>query len=221
MGGQVGEAGWAGDSVESARHECHRRHPSRQRHAPVPLHGRSRSGHRGALAGQVGRRRHLRLAEPRRATGRCDIGSRPAKEVHPRHVPVPQRRRTAHGPPPWLHRHRHLCPLSADDRPQRAVHDGLRRLRSARRAVRRADRPAPGYHHQRQHRQHAPPTAPPRAQPRPPPQHQHHRPRLLPLDPVDLPPNLQRLVRPRAEQGAPRRRSGRRTRRRHPRREVR
>ena len=37
---------------------------------------------------------------------------------------------------------------------------------------------------------------------------EHHRPRLLPLDAVDLPADLQLLVRPRAEQGAPDRRTG-------------
>ena len=56
------------------------------------------------------------------------------------------------------------------------VHDGLRRLRPARRAVRRADRPAPGDHHQRQRRQLPPAAAPARAQPRPAAQRQHHRP---------------------------------------------
>ena len=38
------------------------------------------------------------------------------------------------------------CPLQAHDRPQRPAHDGLRRVRAARRAVRRADRPAPAHH---------------------------------------------------------------------------
>ena len=57
------------------------------------------------------------------------------------------------GHPLGLHRHRRLRPLPADGRAQRAVHDGLRRLRPARRAVRRADRPAPGGHHGRERRQ--------------------------------------------------------------------
>ena len=57
--------------------------------------------------------------------------------------PYPSRRRAARRPPAGLHRHRRLRPLPADDRPQRAARDGLRRVRPARRAVRRADRPAP------------------------------------------------------------------------------
>ena len=60
------------------------------------------------------------------------------------------------GHPLGLHRHRRLQPLPAHDRAQRAVHDGLRRVRPAGRAVRRADRPAPG-------RSRPPRTSPPTA----------------------------------------------------------
>ena len=167
------------------------------------------------MARSVGRRRHVRHAEPRRPTGRPCGGGRPAEEVHPRHVPVPQRHRPAHGPPVGLHGYRHVRPLPAHDRPQRAVHDGLRRLRPARRAVRGADRPAPGHHHQPEHRQHPRAVAPSGPQPRPAPQHQHHRPRLLPLDAVDLPAGVQLVVRPAAEEGPPHPRTGRRVRDRH------
>ena len=120
----------------------------------------------------------LRDPEPGRPTGRPGQDRRSAEEaVRARHVPVPVRHRAARRPSAGLHRHRHVHPLQADDRPQRAVHDGLRRLRPAGRAVRRADRAAPGDHHRRQRRQLPPAAAPPRPQPRPPAQHQHHRPR--------------------------------------------
>ena len=72
--------------------------------------------------------------------------------VRARHVPVPERRRAARRAPAGLHRHRRLRALPADDRPQRAAHDGLRRVRPARRAVRRPDRPAPAADHRGEHR---------------------------------------------------------------------
>ena len=63
--------------------------------------------------------------------------------------PYPSGDRAARRPPARLHRHRRVQPLPADGRAQRAVHDGLRRVRAAGRAVRRADRPAPGDHDRR------------------------------------------------------------------------
>ena len=86
---------------------------------------------------------------------------------------------------------------------QRAAHDGLRRLRAARRAVRGRDRHTPGDHHRTQRRQLPPPAAPARADPRSPPQRLDHRPDVLPLDAVDLPPDLQRLVRHRGSSSGP------------------
>ena len=67
-------------------------------------------------------------------------GPRPgqAQALHPRHVPLPQRRRPARRPSRGLHRHRHPLPLQADARVQRPAPDGLGRLRPARRAVRRS-----------------------------------------------------------------------------------
>ena len=61
------------------------------------------------------------------------------------HVPVPVRRGAARRAPAGLHRHRLLRPLPAHGRPQRAARDGLRRVRPAGRAVRRADRHAPAH----------------------------------------------------------------------------
>ena len=49
-------------------------------------------------------------------------------------------------PPARLHRDRRVRALPAHDRLQRAARDGLRRVRSARRAVRGADRHAPARH---------------------------------------------------------------------------
>ena len=118
------------------------RHP--RRHATVPVHGSARAGHRGAVAGLVGRARHVRDAEPGRPTGRRRSGRRTRREaVRARHVPLPVRRGFACRTPPRIHRHRRLRPVQAHDRPQRAAHDGLRRVRTARRAVRRRDRAAP------------------------------------------------------------------------------
>ena len=52
----------------------------------------------------------------------------------------------------------------------------------------------------REHRHVPPPDPPPRPEPRPPPLDRHHRPRLLPLDAVDLPADLRVVVRPRGRQ---------------------
>ena len=62
----------------------------------------------------------------------------------------------------------------------------------------------------------APPAAPAGAGARPAAQRRHHRPGLLPLDPVDLPAGLQHLVRRRGGQGPPDRRAGGRAGRRRP-----
>ena len=93
---------------------------------------------------------------------------------------------------------------------QRAARDGLRRVRSPRRAVRGADRHAPARHHRGEHRQHEAPDARARSRSRPAPRPGHHRRRLLPVDAVDLPADLQLLVRRRrrprpADRGAGRR----------------
>ena len=199
--------------VGSSGHDCSG--PTRLRHADVPLHGRARQRAGSPLAGVVGRPAHLRGRQPRRSAGR-QPGHQSREDLHPRHVPVPERHRPARRTPVGLHRHRRLRPVPAHGRQERAVHDGLRRLRPARRAVRRADRHASGGHHPAERRCDAPPAAPHRAQPRPPAQHRHHRSRLLPLDAVDLPAGLQQLVRHRPAARPPGRRAAGRVRRRHP-----
>ena len=170
------------------------------------------------LAGPLGARRDVPDAQPgRRPQPGFRRGGRPAQAVRARHVPYPSGVGPARRPPARLHRHRRLRPLPADERPQRGPHDGLRRVRPARRAVRRADRPAPADHHRGQHRHDASPVAPPGDGLRPSPVDRDHRRGLLPLDAVDLPADLQLLVRRRRGPGPPDRRPDRRARRRGPR----
>ena len=75
--------------------------------------------------------------------------------------------------------------------------DGLRRLRTARRAVRRADRPAPGRHDGRQRRQLPQTAAPAGDEPRLATLGGDDRSPLLQVDPMDLRPHLRLVVRPR------------------------
>ena len=177
--------------VDHERERSHGRRP-----AAVPVRRPAGQRDRDALAGSVGGRPHLLGPQPRRPAGRgVGAGGRQAEALRPRHVPVPERRRAPCGPPARLHRHRRLRPLLADAGPQRPPRDGLRRLRSPRRAVRGADRPAPPGDHRGQRRQHAPPAPGAGPRSRSPSRGRHHRRRLLPLDAVDLPPDLRLLVR--------------------------
>ncbi len=163
---------------------------------------------RGRLAGPLGRARHVPRPQPVGPVGRPGGRRRLPRRAppRPRHVPVPERRRAARRPPAGLHRHRRRRALQPDARQERAALPGLRRVRAAGRAVRGADRPAPAQDHRGQHRHHGAPAAPPGPGPRRPPRDPDHRPRVLPLDPVDLPADLQLLVRRRCR--APRRRAG-------------
>ncbi len=146
-------------------------------------------GHRAALARLLAGEQDLPHARPLRQ----------AEVLHPRHVPLPLRRRPARRPSRGLHRHRHPRPLPAHARLQRAAPDGLGRLRPAGRAVRHQDRHAPARHHREEH-QHLPPADPDaRLQLRLGPRGRYHRPQLLPLDAVDLPAPVRHLVRRRAE----------------------
>ena len=157
-----------------------------------------------ALAGQIEQRWQDYWAEhgtyhAPNPVGPLAEGAGPrGQAVRAGHVPVPVRRGPARRPPAGLHRHRRVRPVPPDDRPQRAAHDGLRRLRPARRAVRGADRAAPAQDHRGEHRDL--PAADPQAGPGPrrAPPDRHDRPRVLPLDAVDLPADLQLLVRRRS-----------------------
>ena len=154
------------------------------------------------LAGPLGRRGDLRRAEPgRRAERRVRGRRRSTAPVRHGHVPLSLRGRAPRRASARLHRHRRVLPLQADVRHERPLHAGLRRLRPARRAARHRHRHPPPREHRDEHREHAAPAAPPRPQPRPPPQRRHHRRGLLPLDAVDLPADLQRLVRRRGGPG--------------------
>ena len=135
------------------------RSPTADRDAAIPPHRYTAAlaaRDRGRLAGPLGGRGHLPRPEPHGPAGRrLRPSGRPPEALRARHVPLPVRRRAPRRPPARLHRHRRVRPLQADDRPQRHPHHGLRRLRPARRAVRRPDRAAPPGDHRGQHRQHA------------------------------------------------------------------
>ena len=126
---------------------------------------------------------------------------RRAEAVRDGHVPVPVRRGPARRPPAGLHRHRQLHPVRPHDRVQRAAPDGLRRLRPAGRAVRGADRHPPAQDHRGERR------ALPGQLRRLGLAYDNRRSfattdvDVLPLDPVDLPADLQLLVRPGAWAG--------------------
>ena len=159
---------------------------------------------RGPLAGAVGAAGGLPRGQPGRRPGRR--GATGGARLRARHVPLPLGRGAARRAPARVHRHGRLRALPADAGRQRALHDGLRRLRAPGRAVRRTDRRAPAGHHRAQHRPLPGPAATPRPVPRHPPHAVDGRPRLLPLDAVGVPAAARRLVRP----GPRRRPAGRR-----------
>ena len=136
--------------------------------------------------------------------------------LRPGLLPLPERDRAACRASARLHRHRRVRQVPADDRAPRPARAGIRRVRAARRAVRDRYRPASAGDHRGQHRQHAPPAPPPRPGPRHPPGDLHRGPWLLPLDPVDLPQDLQQLVRRADRAGPADRGAGRRVRDRPP-----
>ena len=157
-------------------------------------HGRRTSRSPGRTAG----RRRARSTRPTRpARGPSPSGSQSLGEklVVLDMFPYPSRRGPARRPPARLHRDRRLQPLPPDARQERPARPRLRRLRPAGGAVRRPDRPAPSEDHRGEHDQHEAPAAPPRAGLRQPAHLRDDRRRLLPLDPVDLPADLGRLVR--------------------------
>ena len=177
---------------------AHRQHHRsvHRRHAAVPLFGNARGRHRVAVADLVGRERHVRDAQPVRPVGRPCPGRAARREaVRARHVPVPVRQRPPRRSPARLHRHRRLRPVQADDRPQRVAHDGLRCVRPPGRAVRGRDRPTSPHHDRREHLDVPTSAGPPRPGPRSATKHLDHRSAVLPVDAVDLQPDLRRLVR--------------------------
>jgi hypothetical protein len=150
------------------------------------------TGRRGtSVATVLGNEQDLPHAGPRRS--QC-CGQ--AQALHPRHVPVPERRRAARRAPRRLHRDRHSGPLQADERLPRAAPHGLGRLRPARRAVRGGEERSPANYDAEQHRYV------PQADQivglllRLGSRSRYHRPEILQMDPVDLPDDLRQLVRP-------------------------
>ena len=115
--------------------------------AETPLHRGARERDRAPMAGPLGVRARVLDAEPRPGSSpKTRAASPTGRTLRARHVPVPERHRTARRPPARLHRHRRVRALPAHERLQRPARDGLRRVRLARRAVRGADRHAPARH---------------------------------------------------------------------------
>ena len=116
----------------------------------------------------------------------------PRKEVLlPRHVPLPVGRRPARRPPGGLHGDRHPLPRQEDAGLRRPAPHGLGRLRPSGREFRPPDRHAPPRGHPKEHRQLQAPDSVPGILLRLGPRNRHDRPRLLQVDPVDLPATLQ------------------------------
>ena len=147
--------GFSGFRAEFRRRHEHR-HRDRLREgrdAAVPLHRRAGRGDRAPLAGPLGgaRARSTRPTRPGRWR-EPDAGRRREKVYVLDMFPYPSGAGLHVGHPLGYIGTDVLGRLPADDRAQRAAHDGLRRVRAARRAVRRADRHAPAHDHRGQHR---------------------------------------------------------------------
>ena len=117
-----------------------------------------------------------------------------AEILRPRHVSVPERGGVARWTSGGLHRDGHRCSLQTDARLQRVASDGLGRIRSARRAIRRQERAASRRHHARERREIQKPTKADRFFLRLATRDQHDRPALLQVDAVDFSPDLQFVV---------------------------
>ena len=135
-----------------------------------------RPGDRSQVAGALARVGHLRGRQRRPA---------PAL-LHAVHVPVPERG-GAHGPRAQLHLRRPDRPPPHDERLRRAVAHGLRLVRPAGRERRHQDRRAPPAVHRRPHRAAAQSIMRHRRRSTTGAGRSEPRPRLHPLDPVDLP----------------------------------
>ncbi len=129
-------------------------------------------------------------------------GSRTPEILRSRHVPLPLGSGSARRPSAGLHRLRHLRPLQAVVRIQRVAPDGLRRLRSAGRAIRHPDRTASGRHDGAEHRPLPRAAGQDRLLVRLEPRGAHLRPGLLPLDPVGVPADVRPLLLQRLAAGA-------------------
>ena len=130
-----------------------RRRARRRRTTPPFRYGAALANRDRAGAGRTaGRPRAPSTRRTRAGRGPTRTRRRRASKVYLLDMfPYPSGTGPARRAPAGLHRHRRAGPLPADDRPQRAARDGLRRVRAARRAVRRADRHPPAQHHRGEH----------------------------------------------------------------------
>ncbi len=166
-----------------------RRAPSRSRPVGERVHAVISSGaDRTEVASLLGGEQDL----PRRG-----CGGRQAQALCPRHVPVPQWGRAPCRASRRLHGHGYHLPLQADAWVQRAPSHGLGRVRTTCRAICGADEHTPADDHADEHRHLPPPDQVAGVLVRLGPGDRHHRPELLPVDPVDLSAALRYLVRPR------------------------
>ena len=154
-------------------------------------------GDRSQVAAAVARQQDL----PRRD------GSLASQILRTRHVPLSVGSRTARRTPPGIHRLGHLLALQAAEGFQRPPPDGLRRLRTARRAVCHPDGAAPGRHHRAEHRPLPRAARQDRILVRLGPRGAHVRPRVLQVDTVGLPRDVRPLLRQPPPAGAPDRRT--------------
>src|SRR5437868_11743897 len=121
--------------------------------------------------------------------------------LHPRHVPISERRWFARGTSRRLYRDRHYRALQTDARVQRAASNGLGCIRFAGGAIRHQNGAASGDHHAREHRQVQDTAKAHRFLLRLVARNQHSRFEILSLDAVGFSPDLQFLVQPRDEKG--------------------
>ena len=133
---------------------------------------------------------------PHAQSGRRGLRPGQAEVLRARHVSLSQRLGPARGASGRLHGDGHHLALPAHEGLQRPAPDGLGRLRPARRAARHQDRRAPAREHGPQRRQLQAAAHPHRLQLRLGPRGQHDRPRLFPLDPMDLPAAVRVVVQP-------------------------
>ena len=157
------------------------------------------------LAGGLGARR----GGPNPRSGRSRFRSHPAEVLLPGHVSLPLGSGSSRGSSRGLHRHRHHLPSQTDAGLQRPSPDGIRRLRSAGRAVRSSDRRPSSGNDDFGDRELPSSAQTIRIRLRLVAGVRHDRPGLLSMDPVDLVEGLRLVVRSSIEPGPSDQRSGR------------
>ena len=172
------------------------------------------SSDRTEMAAILGRTTDLsRLQSGRCPSGRASLCPTPSafrqggrhavatQILHSRHVSLSLRRGPARRPSGRLHRHRHPRPLQTRAGISCVAPDGLGRVRSARRAIRRENRPASAQYHRGEHRHVQAADSVAWLQLRLVARTRHHRPLLFQVDAMDFPPALQLVVQSGNEQG--------------------